>query len=290
MTDRSTLLGVPVIPAPHRAARPSAFAESNDPCPFCPGEEARTPPPIVVIGEEEWDLRVVPNLYPIIEAGPDGPRHEVVIETRDHHLLPVNWAESQVRKVVDVWIDRLTRLSDRRDVAAALMFRNQGARGGASLIHPHSQIIGLDEVPERITRRCVDPCVVCAELSSSRRVLGRAGDLVAWCPASPLMPWEIAISSRSHTGRVADLEHHAGSLTSLLRRAIAALEALGLADQNWLLLAAPRDDDRGAFHWTMSLHPRVSAVAGFELATGTFVAVVDADRAHRELVEVFNGA
>ena len=60
---RNPITGEPVILAPHRAMRPNAFGGTpEEVCPFCPGNEALTPPEIERAGTPEaWTVRVIPN-------------------------------------------------------------------------------------------------------------------------------------------------------------------------------------------------------------------------------------
>ena len=288
MTEFATILGLPVVMATSRAGRPNAFGDEAGECPFCPGAEAQTPPPLLVVPRAgSWDLRVVPNLYPIIAAGPGGPRHEVVIETPDHDDEPSRWTAGRARLVVGTWIDRLVAMRSRTDVSLALMFRNQGGRGGASLPHPHSHIAGLPELPASLASQSAPSCAICADLARGRRILAEMKGLVAWCPAIPAFPWEIAITSRIHTGDPSSLVEHRDELAALLRSAIHAHAERGLGDANWILRTSPRDA-ADALHWTLSLHPRVSGIAGYELATASLVNVVDADTAWRDLAPLFS--
>ena len=94
------LTGDLVILAPARASRPDDFrrrvaptpaAETapTAPCPFCPGNEALTPPEVARLGPGApdtpgWSVRVVPNKFPIVGPGAGGA-HEVVVLSPDHH-------------------------------------------------------------------------------------------------------------------------------------------------------------------------------------------------------------
>ena len=87
--------GVEVIYAPRRADRSNAFAQeplqlpASQLCPFCPGNEDETPPAVQVWslgGDKHWQVRAVPNRFPVVDAqAPASGRHEVLIESPDHH-------------------------------------------------------------------------------------------------------------------------------------------------------------------------------------------------------------
>src|SRR5688572_10942760 len=100
-----------VIIATERNRRPNDFVADNEPdngafCPFCPGNEDKTPPEIMQWGRPEgaaanssgWNVRVVPNKFPALstegDIEPQGlgmfdlmpgiGAHEVVIESTRH--------------------------------------------------------------------------------------------------------------------------------------------------------------------------------------------------------------
>lgn len=266
--NQSPILNVDVLYAPGRSTRPGAFGDRASDCPFCPGNEHMTPPALAQLpGDGDWDLRVVPNLYPITGT-PASPLHEVVIESPRHDESIFSWPLERTERVVRLWLERLDLLRARSDVAFAFMFRNEGRAAGASLEHPHSQVIALPAKPPRTTGGS-DPCAICTDLDQSSTVLRTSGDLVAWCPSPSAFPWEIAISTRAHEARVPrdSARSHAAVL---LQQAIRAWQGRGIASGNILLIEQP---DSG--HWTLSLLPRVTGIAGFELATGLMINVID---------------
>ena len=94
-TDEVT--GTCVIVAPGRATRPVVFSapaatttSALDSCPFCAGHESMTPPEVARAGAGEpdtpgWQVRVVPNLYPIVGQEPGIPgAHDVFVLSPAH--------------------------------------------------------------------------------------------------------------------------------------------------------------------------------------------------------------
>ena len=159
-----------VIMAPSRAQRPqqlAAPAAGNLPpydpgCPFCPGQEAHTPPPVLVVPDgnrpTHWTLRVVPNKFPALVADsatppsvPDGlfpaldgrGHHEVIIECPEHNGQLSQLPLVQLIVLVGTWGERLRALQTDPQVQMISLFKNHGARAGASLPHPHTQILAL---------------------------------------------------------------------------------------------------------------------------------------------------
>lgn len=165
---KDPVVGRWVIIAGERGQRPDPFRHyasavpGADPCPFCPGHEGMTPPEVLAYRNEggvenapRWSVRVVPNRFPAlrIEGTLDKRAeglydkmhgigaHEVVIETPDHALEPARYGARQMVEVVNAYRDRVTDLLHDARFRYVLIFKNHGAAAGATLAHPHSQII-----------------------------------------------------------------------------------------------------------------------------------------------------
>jgi len=156
-------------------------------CPFCRGNEERTPPAIAVYPEEqEWEVRIVPNLYPVL--GDDSPgtslsfglqqvidgygRHEVVIDHAHHGIAIHEMSRDHLSLLFGIYRQRMADLyaSDPR-LRYVLVFKNFGPAAGASIAHTHSQIIAMPVVPENVQNevhhshlyhRKYNQCVFCS--------------------------------------------------------------------------------------------------------------------------------
>ncbi len=135
-------------------------------CPFCRGNEHRTPPEILAYPDAtDWDIRIVPNLYPVLgddrsqanvafglQQVIDGyGRHEVVIDHPSHGIAVQEMSHQHLAKLFAVYQQRMGELynSDRR-LKYVLVFKNFGPAAGASIAHTHSQIIATPVVPENV--------------------------------------------------------------------------------------------------------------------------------------------
>ena len=208
--------------APERAERPNdadlvAVDAATDPgawCPFCAGNEHRTPPAVLRAPAEasrSWHARIVPTRYPVaMEADPRDDAegavapvrpahgvHDVVVESARHESTILGVQPEEWRDVWHLCRARLERLAARGDLAWATIFKNSGPAAGASLAHVHSQLVGLDFVPPSIRAelaaaaadatgfaRLIDDAV-----RSGRLVAEQAG-LVALAPPAPRQPFE----------------------------------------------------------------------------------------------------
>ena len=160
-----------VIYAPARAQRPqpkrpraSSEFEEQGVCPFCPGNEALTPPEVDADrdGDGRWRVRVVPNKYPAFEAGTpnqhvqEGPMfrsmggygvHEALIESPEHDRTLGHQPAEQVERVLRAVHRRfIEHMRDPR-LRAIVVFKNHGRRAGSTLKHPHWQIMATPIAP-----------------------------------------------------------------------------------------------------------------------------------------------
>jgi UDPglucose--hexose-1-phosphate uridylyltransferase len=286
------LSGRDVIVAAGRAARPVTFptassdADSTDACPFCPGAESQTPPEVARLGEGEadqpgWEVRAFPNLYPIVDA------HEVVVLSPDHR----SFGELTDREAVGVFTMLRNRTHAHLEAGQvyAVAILNHLRAAGASIAHPHAQVFALERVPAavddalaRVKEAAVD-LVVADATSAAELVVDRQGPVVIWCPPASTSPHRFRIA-HDEAGERFDLADDATieAVAVALRDALRCLrDALGDAPYNVVVHTAPRDG--APFHWYVEVIPRVSVIAGFELATGILVNTVPPELAAETL-------
>jgi UDPglucose--hexose-1-phosphate uridylyltransferase len=137
-----------------------------DTCPFCKGNEDRTPPAIAVVPPSgAWRIRIVENLYPVLGDDQQHPnlafglqqtidgygRHEVVIDHALHGIRVHEMDEEHVGPLFSTCRDRMAALyAANLSVRAVLVFKNFGPAAGASISHMHSQIVAMPVVPYNI--------------------------------------------------------------------------------------------------------------------------------------------
>jgi UDPglucose--hexose-1-phosphate uridylyltransferase len=308
------LTGRLVLLAPGRGARPDTHApvrpalSASTSCPFCPGHEAETPPEVArippVLGRAPtdrpgWRVRVVPNLYPIVGgaqpgAGADGA-HEVVILSPEHDAT---FGDLTDDRAVDVFT--MLRERARAQVTAghahSQVVVNQGKSAGASIEHPHAQLVALDFVPpavtvavDRFAAQGADPVLTDEADAAHRDQQIVTGDAVrAWCPTGSASPFETRIAVLDGTSRLEDAtDGQVFGVAIVLRDVLAALgRVLDTTERrvpyNVILHNGAALDD-AAYHWWISIVPRVAVVAGFELGTAILVNTVDPREAARAL-------
>lgn len=304
-----------VIIAPERRKRPSDHGseqtgKTRGSCPFCPGNEAWTPPEILAYrpqGSKKdkpgWSLRVVPNKYPALnsngswESG-DGKfyetvgasgTHEVIVESPDHNSTLSTLSIPALKNVLAAYGARLLDLKQDRRLRYGLVFRNHGANAGATLEHPHSQLIALPIVPQGVAAElqgCKSfydiegGCFFCdmmrREEESAERLVWESPTYQVLSPYASRFSFETWILPKPHMAAFeeitgAELEELAGIFSQTLKR----LETvLGNPAYSLVLRTAPFGIENGLasyYHWRFEVMPRLTQFAGFELATGWFI-------------------
>ena len=278
------LTGDRVILAPARALRPDTFRVHTEPlparvasCPFCRDNEHETPPEVARLGGGEpdgpgWSLRVVPNKYPIVGDGVAGA-HEVVIFSPAHDADVGALSGGAAADVVLALRDRAHfHLTNGRTYAQA--FVNQGKPAGASIEHPHAQLIALDFVPARAQIRL--DLFTAAAFANDQQHRIADGEVVAWCPPASPTPFTVRLALARAGGRFDEIsDGDARAFGVALRDAIETIRrALGEVPYNVMFETAPSGYS-GPFHWWVDIVPRLGVAAGFELATGLSVNIVD---------------
>ena len=315
------LLGRWVTVATDRAVRPAAFAprqlpvqvDLDRPCPFCPGNEEATPPALETYGPSgQWLVRVVPNLYPafhgreplaVTHLGPVFAQaaasgiHEVLVLSPGHATSWADIDDKQAGLVMAAIRDRFEEHASVPGVRYTQAIVNHGREAGASLEHPHGQLLGIPFVPKELAdevagfSRFVGGCLICATLEAETSVKHRVvldDELaVVVCPFWSGVPYEMLIVPRTHEGhlhraRPADVVAVGKAIRAALRR----LQGLmGDVSYNLVFHAAPHHQDE-QFHWHAHLMPNLTTRAGFELGTGVLINIVAPERVAAELNEV----
>jgi UDPglucose--hexose-1-phosphate uridylyltransferase len=303
-----------VIIATDRAKRPTDFVREKVQirgsgfCPFCYGNEAKTPPEIHAYRSDGsarntpgWSLRVVPNKFPAL--GIEGSlnrqgeglydkmngigAHEVIIETPDHSKTLATLPVRQVEDVLWAYRDRIIDLKKDRRFKYILIFKNHGEPAGASLEHTHSQLIALPVVPKRVQEevdgardhynfkeRCIFCDIIRQEMDSGNRMISENEDFVTLAPFAPRFPFEIMIIPKTHQSAFEESQKHEFErLASMLKDMLSRLDrVLDFPAYNYIFHTSPISEAaEDFFHWHVEIMPKLTKVAGFEWGTGFYI-------------------
>jgi UDPglucose--hexose-1-phosphate uridylyltransferase len=310
---KDPIIGRWVIISTERGRRPTEFVakaqkKSEGFCPFCPGNEDKTPKEILayrVNGEEAngggWHIRVVPNKYPALKVEGDLERegygvydkidgigaHEVIIESPDHADTLATISTKQFEEVLWAYRDRIVDLRKDGRLRYALVFKNQGDAAGATLEHSHSQLIALPIIPKRVAEeiagaleyynykeRCIYCDIVKQEIKQSERVISEDHDFIAICPYAPKSPFEVWILPKRHESNFESLEkHHYEALSRLFSDILKRMDkVLNIPSYNYILHTAPlKESGMHHYHWHFEIMPKLVRAGGFEWGSGFYI-------------------
>lgn len=308
-----------VVIATERAKRPDQMAvhhptkplaSYSETCPFCPGHEAQTPPEILRLPDGSgWKARVIPNKFAALSPDSKPERrihrsmramggfgfHDVIVETTDHSLAMAMMTDQQVADILRIYKTRYTQLSLDPRIAHITIFKNHGADAGTSLEHPHSQLIATPVISYQVRRRFQEAlrhrddfgeCIFCQyvreELEDGRRVVLESEHFVAVELFASPSPFCTHIYPKRHMASFGDVSAvEIADLGRVLRAFLAKLyRGLENPDFNFTIRTAPAECvGVRYFHWYMSVIPRLTRTAGFELGSGMFINTVIPEQA-----------
>lgn len=261
-----------VIVSPQRTQRPNGDFQKKKKksCPFCPGHEDETGPEVMRFGKGQpdkpgWQVRVISNKFPISDF------HEVIIhsphEKRDFQDLPL----AQVELILKAYVARYNFYKKKGQV---LIFCNHGEHAGASIKHPHSQLV---VVPFQINLDTLirEPLNNLVEENTYFNV---------YCPDFSQWPFEVWIAPKEDKTVFGDInEDEIKDLAHLLKKVIKRLYDIYEAHSFHQM---PFGYNLYIYHkenWYIRVIPRFVHRAGFELGTGLSVNIVDPIEAALEI-------
>jgi UDPglucose--hexose-1-phosphate uridylyltransferase len=302
-----------VIIATDRAKRPTDFIRQPVPaakpgiCPFDYSNEHKTPPEILAYrnsgGRDEpgWRVRVVPNKFPVLGIEGDLNRqgegmydkmngigaHEIIIETPQHSMTLGEMPEHQIEEVLWAFKDRVNDLKKDSRFRYIILFKNHGEAAGASLEHPHSQLIALPVIPKRVREladgaklfyemkeRCIFCDIIRQESTAGIRLVTETERFTVLEPYAPRFPFETWILPKRHGSHYEDsdaptLKDMAWVLRSTMRKIEKVLEQPAY---NFVIHSAPvQEAPQPHYHWHLEIIPKLTKVAGFEWGTGFYI-------------------
>jgi len=312
-----------VIIASERSKRPDDFRPSQPEkkdssagfCPFCLGNETKTPPEVFSLrkngsGPDEpgWWVRVVPNKFPALTRGALPQRtsqglfesmegigvHEVIIETPEHDQEWSDLPLAHLRDVLWTYQQRIRSIETESQYQYIQVFKNKGKEAGASLSHPHSQIVATPIIPKRVkeevwssdrffrkTKKCLFCRTLEQEITAKERLIRINSHFAVTAPFASRFPFEMRVLPLQHSpffSKVSDAELL--SLADSLKAVLAKFKNI-LSDPpfNVILHQGPHPvlarktwpNVESLFHWHLEIIPVLTRLAGFEWGTGFYI-------------------
>jgi len=282
-----------VLYAGSRGKRPHDFRQGKERikkgiCYFCPGNEKLTPKEIGRVEEDgRWTLRWFNNKFAAVEdkgsfrlekgflkKGNNYGKHEIIVESNNHNKQLWDLDIEHLRLLLEVYVERTELLMEDSRIKYVEIFKNHGSDAGTSLAHSHSQVVALPYVPPLIAeelrysgKECGFCKIIKAE-SKSRRKAFENNSFVAVAPYASRFSFELWILAKRHTATIAKLNNEElYDLAEMLFKALKRLKELN-APYNMYLHQSPKGKK---LHFHIEITPRLSKLAGFELATGSYI-------------------
>jgi UDPglucose--hexose-1-phosphate uridylyltransferase len=327
-----------VIISTERGKRPSDFGGPKpalagaEKCPFCEGKEDKTPGEIIAWRKPDskkntsgWLTRVIPNKFPALVSEGEINRigigifdmmngigaHEVIIETPRHDEIIPDMSVEQIEKIIWAYRERILDLGKDSRYRYVLVFKNYGSAAGASLEHPHSQLIATPITPRYVKmeltncreyylakERCLFCDMIRQELSSAERIVCENEYFVAFEPFASRFPFETWLMPRRHHSGFQDIpDEETKELAQALKEVLGRIRnTLDDPPYNYVLHTAPNLIPRSGkpdywgtikfdYHWHIEIIPRLTKMAGFEWGSGLYINPTPPEEAAKYLRE-----
>ena len=300
-----------MIVATGRAKRPHLFIKKNkekfeqkiSECPFENPQKTGHGEPLLIYGnEKKWSLQVIKNKYPILvsnnsfEAYKEGPYnlmqgvgfHEIVI-TRDHKKHLAVMSVEKIEEVIRAYQERYLALMGHKFVNYIFIFHNHGKEAGASIPHPHSQLIAMPILPADVRRSLNgaekyyiqnSKCAHCEMINwekEKERCIFQNEDFIVFAPFVPRVNFELRIYPKKHQSNFEKItETERKHFAEALQKALYGLyKGLKNPDYNFYIHTAPCDEKgHNYYHWHVEILPKTNIWAGLELGTGVEVLTI----------------
>jgi UDPglucose--hexose-1-phosphate uridylyltransferase len=274
-------------------------------CPFCPGNEDKTRDEYMRLDAKPpakgWRTRVVANKYPAVSLEGDKKRimdgirrcvtgvgiHEIIIESAAHNETMAHFDRTHLGDLIHIYKNRFIESYRDPRVEHVIIFKNHGLGAGTSIEHPHSQLIATPVVPVQFRDRVqaamhffddTGECLVCSitgrEILDRTRVIIDTDHFLTFIPYAALSPFHTWIFPKRHCATFSDIrEDEVADLAAHLKEIMMRYyHGFDNPDFNLVIRSSrPQDIANEYCHWYISIVPRMSMVAGFELGSGMFI-------------------
>lgn len=335
---RDLVTGDWVLIAVGRAKRPRAFAgterkefnQLKKDCPFENPQKSGNSDPLLVYSKkggrrtidewrkdpDDWFLQVIPNKFPavgfgvcddIYEIGPyfvmnGSGSHEVII-TKDHEITPFLSSLKETELLFNAYKERYLALKNQECVKYISIFYNHGKESGASVSHPHSQLIAISVIPQDVRKSLAgskkyydnhEKCVHCVmlewEMIDKKRIIFENELAIAFCPFISRTAFEVRVFPKIHQPcfEQAD-DKEMKKIAEAVKVSLTKIyKGLKNPAYNFFIHTSPVEDEKKYhhYHWHIEILPKTGIWAGFELGTGIEISTIEPERAAEFLRKV----
>lgn len=278
-------------------------------CPFeNPQQTGHKPPQLIeyLPGQKTWFLQIIENKYPALQPleisiqerkfGPykiiNGRGYHELLILRDHYKPLADYSKKELAIVFKALQKRYQEIAQDQKIKYIAIFHNWGSTAGASIYHPHLQIIAIPVLPPKIShfltgslryyhhyKKCAHCEMIKFEMKERRHMIFENQGAVVFSPFVSREPFEIKIYPKKH------LPYFEETSSKLIEQITEALKVslkliktkLADPDFNFYIHTAPISEKKKHrhFHWHIEIIPKISISAGFELATGIEITTID---------------
>jgi UDPglucose--hexose-1-phosphate uridylyltransferase len=228
--------------------------------------------------------------------------HEVLIESPYHHKDIPDLLNQEIENIISMLCRRATDLIKDKRFKYIMIFKNYGPTAGASLEHPHTQIIALPMVPKNALEeikgsqdyfeyreRCIFCDIIRQETQEKERIILENKYFLSFCPFVSRFPFEIWIIPKRHNGYFCHLPaEEVPALAAILKETITKIKnVFANPAYNFIIHSSPVNGDGGIdyYHWHIEIMPKLTRVAGFEWGSGFYVVSTPPELAAKYLKE-----
>ena len=275
-------------------------------CPFCPGNEEKTPVEIMVVRKavgpkdrKDWSLRVIPDKFPLlrIEGGLEKRgqgiydimnavgAHEVIIETPEHDT---DWAIleiEQIKIILEAYRGRSLDLRKDKRFKHIIIVKNQGWIA-SQWTHPHSHVLAMPFIVKRveeelnssgdyfkIKERCIYCDIINEEIHIGKRVIIESDYFLVFAPFASKFPYEICVIPKLHISDLSAInEEILKDQAKIFKEVVIRLKKV-FRNLSYSMVLHSSPIQRGLieeYHWHWEIMPRYREAVGFEWGTGLY--------------------
>ena len=270
-------------------------------CPFCRGNESYTTEERFKIEDEKgWLVKSVDNKFPIVDELPGEiyGLHEVMIDTYRHDGNFYNMSTKEFENLIKMYKDRYSNLICDEKIEYVSIFKNFLRKSGASLIHPHSQIISLSMIPPEIeneiniskayykaNKRCLYQDSIKKEIKYAKRIVHNGNYFLVMVPYATKYSGEVRIIFKQKIRFEEMSEKHVKKLANTFKKLFKKLyEVNGYNPFNLCIHTHPvKIEKETNFNVHIHIIPRKYSFGGFELGTGIYVSSTNPEELAQKL-------
>jgi UDPglucose--hexose-1-phosphate uridylyltransferase len=213
-------------------------------------------------------------------------KHEVIVESPNKDDELADLSVEHLTELLKVYRERINELEKIKGIAYVNVFKNHLKEAGTSIKHTHSQILGLNIIPNDVKEKCeimkkkgkhVYEKIIEIERFSHRKAFEN-DDAVAFTPYASRFPLEIWVMPKKYKRDLNELnDKELNSISEILKKTFTKLKKIN-SPYNFHIHYAPKEHD---LHLQFIICPRLNIWGGFETSTDIVInPITPEDAAH----------